>query len=361
MAVMSNQVISQDIVLSILSLLPVKSLFRFKSVSKEWLSLIDDPFFIKLHLKQSVKTRNNFKIILKGIVSDELLSLGFASVNYLDIPKELNHTKLVGSWNGILCLLNGSQTHRSIMLWNISTEEYKVLPDEPMELPYSWDKGYTSSVLYGFGYDSFNDDYKVVRIAQKETKFSVSPLITEVKIYSLKTNSWRSCEEIPNYYVLSNCWGMVDCIFVCGALHWFGRVGSVKRVMAFDVAVEKHHTIELLDNMERGTYNIALGALRGCLCAMATGFDFKVQVWMMKDYGVKESWTIMHCLQNQHLFFAYLKLLWCDEIKGEEFKDEASQLEKYRSFAQPVINCTESLVKLVDKREQRKRSRRQQN
>ncbi|XVF39336.1 hypothetical protein PTKIN_Ptkin01aG0026400 [Pterospermum kingtungense] len=257
MAVMSNQVIPQDIVLSILSLLPVKSFFRFKSVSKEWLSLINDPYFIKLQLKQSVKTRNNLKIILQEIESDQLLSLGFASVNYLDIPKELSHTKLVDSCNGILCLLDGSQTHRSTMLWNISTGEYKVV-----ELPYSWHQ-VNLLTLYGFGYDSFNDDYKVVRIVQKETNcVSGSPsLITEVKVYSLKTNSWRSCEESPNYYIL-----------------------------------EKHHRIELLDNMERQKYNIALGALRGCFCAMATGFDNKVHVWMMKDYGVKESWMLMCCL-----------------------------------------------------------------
>ncbi|KAI3951233.1 hypothetical protein MKW92_050425, partial [Papaver armeniacum] len=37
----------------ILSRLPVKSLMRFKCVSKSWCSLIKDPYFIDLHFSRS--------------------------------------------------------------------------------------------------------------------------------------------------------------------------------------------------------------------------------------------------------------------------------------------------------------------
>ncbi|XVF39340.1 hypothetical protein PTKIN_Ptkin01aG0026800 [Pterospermum kingtungense] len=371
MAVKSNQVIPQDTVLDILSSLPVKSLVRFQSVSKEWLSYISDPYFIKLHLKQSLKTRNSLNKILAE--SDKLLSLGFASV-ILDIPKELNRAEhnpveIAGSCNGILCLLNRSQTHGSTVMWNISTGEYKVLPGEPMK-PYARDDVYRR-IFYGFGYDSFNDDYKLLRIVQDESlDFPQNILFTtEVKVYNLKTNSWRSCEQIPNYYLM-NYWGMEYYKFVCGALHLLGTKEltrwplRARVIIAFDVASEKHHPIELPNDMKPYD-NIVLGALRDCLCAIiSNSSDFKVNIWVMKDYGVKESWTIMHCLQYQSPSFAYLKLLWFD-IKGEEFKDEDfPQLWEnfdYDYLYPKAVICTESLVKLADQRELKKRSRRRQN
>ncbi|XVF39338.1 hypothetical protein PTKIN_Ptkin01aG0026600 [Pterospermum kingtungense] len=288
---MSYQVIPHDIVHSILSWLPVKSLLRFQSVSKEWLS----------HIKQSIKTRNDLKTIFTGKDSDKLESLTSVSV-YLDIPKELNSgAEIVGSCNGILCLHNRNQTNGSTIMWNISTKESKVLPDEPME-------PYDESTTY---------DY-----------YSANPpwFITEVKVYSLKTNSWRSCEQIPNYYFFRNYWGVQYHTFVCGALHWRGVKeipwwghSAKELVVAFDVATEKHHTIELPNGMEHKSC-MALGAFQGCLCAIIEN-GFKVYIWVKKDYGVKESWTMMHCLQDQSLSVVYLKLLWyellMEKMRGE--------------------------------------------
>ncbi|XVF39339.1 hypothetical protein PTKIN_Ptkin01aG0026700 [Pterospermum kingtungense] len=335
---MSNQAIPQDIVLDILSLLPVKSILRFQSVSKEWLSHINDPYFIKLHLKQSIKTRNSLKTILRPTYqsdkSNKLVSLGFASVN-LNIPQELNGgAEIVGSCNGILCLLNRKRTHGStLLMWNISTGEYKVLPDKPME-PHDESIDFPQNFLF----------------------------TTEVTVYSLKTNSWRSCEQIPDfYYFFMNYWGVQYYTFVCGALHWFGEKdlalgGPCKSVIAFDFSTEKHHPIELPNGMEHKSY-MALGTLRGCLCAIfAYRSDFeKVDVWIMKDYGVKDSWTMIHSLQYEYhdLRAAYLKLLWYD-VKGEEFNDEdfPQYLKKFYYYRwQPPVICTESLVKLVDQRE----------
>jgi hypothetical protein len=44
----------QELIIEILSLLPVKCLVRFQYVSKSWFALIiNDSYFIKLHLKRS--------------------------------------------------------------------------------------------------------------------------------------------------------------------------------------------------------------------------------------------------------------------------------------------------------------------
>ncbi|XP_022772462.1 F-box protein CPR30-like [Durio zibethinus] len=377
---MSNHRIPLDVLCGILSELPVKALLRFKSVSKEWFSMINDPYFIKLHLRQSMETnRNNLNIILKERASGKLFSVGFDSIN-LDNPRELNHplkrrrggvldeeyydyTQALGSCNGLLCLINDNQTYRTIVLWNISTGDYKVLPDQSMEPPQAWSQ-VQQVTFYGFGYDSINDDYKLVMIVQGIDYSERSPLVTEVRVYSLKTNTWRRGEEIPYYF--RNLWGKGG-TFVNGALHWLGIEGRKwelpSMVIAFDVGTEKHRPIKLIDNIEHNTYSVFLGALRGCLCMIATCFDDKVNVWLMNDYGVKESWTMVYSFQGfstPHLFpLAYTKndgklvlekegmtLSWYD-VKRKEFKDiKAPQLENIKIF--PPEICMESLVKLVD-------------
>ncbi|KAK1431318.1 hypothetical protein QVD17_07775 [Tagetes erecta] len=54
----NNQITSE-----ILSRLPVKSILRFKSVSKPWLSLISDPSFTKLHFTQSILSHRSSLLI----------------------------------------------------------------------------------------------------------------------------------------------------------------------------------------------------------------------------------------------------------------------------------------------------------
>ncbi|XWS23579.1 hypothetical protein CRYUN_Cryun28dG0027100 [Craigia yunnanensis] len=305
---MSNQTIPLDIVYGILSQLPVKALLRFKSVSKEWFCLINDPYFIKLHLRQSMKTyRNNLNIILKENASGKLFSADFDYVN-LDNPRELNHP--IKRRPGEELDDDYDNTEVDTRVVEYIDGDYKVLPDQPVELPQL-----QQLTFYGFGYDSINDDYKLVRIVQKIDVSRSLPLISEVKAYCLKTNTWRKGEVIPNYY-FHKSW-RTSGWFLCGALHWLGvkeRVEERKSecseclnssVIAFDVETEKYHIIELLDNMKRETYNMALGALGGCLCMITISLDSEVIVWMMKDYGVKESWTMLYSFRGDIITAAF--------------------------------------------------------
>ncbi|PHT66898.1 hypothetical protein T459_31323 [Capsicum annuum] len=59
----------EEIIVEILSKLPVKSLLKFRRVSKSWLTLISSPGFIETHLRSSAnhKDYNNHRVILKVI------------------------------------------------------------------------------------------------------------------------------------------------------------------------------------------------------------------------------------------------------------------------------------------------------
>ncbi|XVF39180.1 hypothetical protein PTKIN_Ptkin01aG0014800 [Pterospermum kingtungense] len=199
----------------------------------------------------------------------------------------------MGSCNGLLYLVNESYRTKTMVLWNMSTGNYKVLPDLPRP---------RCETFYGFGYDSIGDDYKVVRIVQQEGD-NVS---SEVQIYSLKANTWRCSQEIPNNCFISHS-GETGRTFLCGALHWFVIKQKRKEycVMAVDIGSEKYHEIELLEKMKAttsyATGTMALGVLGGCLCILSYDVDDTLwKLWVMKDYGVKESWTLFRVVQDMY-------------------------------------------------------------
>jgi hypothetical protein len=61
-------------------------------------------------------------------------------------------------------------------------------------------------------------------------------------------------------------------------------------VVALDLGVEDYREVLQPEYKDKNFY-IDLGVLRGCLCFLANFLGERVDVWMMKEYGVKESWT----------------------------------------------------------------------
>ncbi|KAL7142580.1 hypothetical protein ABFS83_08G132800 [Erythranthe nasuta] len=56
-----------ELVEDILRRLPVKSLKRFRAVTKKWRSLIDSDRFVKLHLRHSLASLSNRHLIAGGV------------------------------------------------------------------------------------------------------------------------------------------------------------------------------------------------------------------------------------------------------------------------------------------------------
>lgn len=278
-----------EILTDILFRLPVKSLLRFRCVSKTWHALIDSPVFIKSHLKKSIDTDTNLSLIInnKGsIYSVDFDTLDGAAV--LDGAEELNHPLkhlkqcifVLGSCNGLLFL----STHGGdFWLWNPSTRKQHCLPESPAdECP---DYLNSDFILYRFGYDHVNDDYKVVKISQFASPLGFST--NEVKVYSLKTNSWKKIRGFPYYIFFNIPWGE----FVSGALHWVGSqtmFDTCDLIVAFDLGVEEYRLVPLPTDEDLSLDY--LGVLEDCLCLCSSDDDC-FDVWVMKDYGVKESWT----------------------------------------------------------------------
>ncbi|KAL2553622.1 F-box protein CPR30 [Forsythia ovata] len=279
---MSN--IPEDWVMDVLSRLRVKSLLRFRSVSKSWRTLIDSPSFIKIHMERSMKMKMA-QSTCRGdphpIRDPEVLPHPFGH-RYTSVSfKGLYRIRLVGSCNGLLCFVDCADR---IVLWNLATRKYFQLQYLGIELPKSAIRDHY--VNYGFGYDSATDDYKVIRlITAFNNSLSVCSL---VELYSLKSDSWTRLGDFMGFD-----FGVDYGILVGGALYWIRYqrdIGST--IVAFDLTREEFNFVPLPDLS--GNFTLTnLGNYQGCLSLFFRS-DEKADpsiVWVMKELGVKDSWT----------------------------------------------------------------------
>ncbi|KAL2473439.1 F-box protein CPR30 [Forsythia ovata] len=286
-----------DIIAEILSHLPVKTLLQFRCVSRTWCSIIDSQSFIKMHLHQSTATNSYHSLILgslgKGLYSVDLDLLDKAHV--VKPPVSYKGFDIISnSCNGLILVMSDPLVPP--VLWNPFSRKYKILSDAPIEYPARL--LCLSQVFYGLGYDSRNNDYKVVRVVEFCKDTSRAWVCSTTEIYSLKSNSWNRVPvfpyPLPHMNENSEKW---DVHVVHGALHTlvedFLHVYSAKsfRIMAFSVENENHYEVMLPPNIQIKDAIMKLDVLRGCLCLVCASNARVNNIWVMKEYGVEESWT----------------------------------------------------------------------
>ncbi|CAI9762492.1 unnamed protein product [Fraxinus pennsylvanica] len=195
--------LTEDLLLDVLSRLPVISLLRFRCVSKSWKITIDSSYFIKLHLNKSIKDVNSHKIFAIGRDPSTVNDVIFCTLNFdfgfefegvqrikSPIDNFTEAVSFIGSCRFLICL---KYTDKKIVLWNPSIREHKILPYTDVEIEDSRDRKYTRHRFsYGFGYDDLMDDHKVVRLV-----FDYQNGDYDVEVYSLKLNAWKKIEKFP--------------------------------------------------------------------------------------------------------------------------------------------------------------------
>ncbi|XWS19057.1 hypothetical protein CRYUN_Cryun32bG0098300 [Craigia yunnanensis] len=298
-----------DLIPDILCRLPVKTLLRFKCVSKPWGSLIDDSDFAKVHLHQSLKTNTNVKLFLDNCIKDDdkAYSVDFDLLtNLVQFPRPFTaeitkyRSRIFGSCNGLLAVYH---REAGIALWNPLTRKCHYLPalDDDITTDYDTIPGYDydSNTILGFGYDVISNDYKVVKMLR-----SKSQNCFKVMVYSLIANSWRRIKDCP-YDIPTN---YNDGAYINNSLHWVGdEIGEFfggKVIFALDLGTEEYYEVPDGDRSFRekkcGGYcpvfgYMNAGVLGGCLCVSrdysTCPVEDHINLWVMKEYGVKDSWT----------------------------------------------------------------------
>ena len=280
-----------ELIEDILSRLPVKTLLRLRCVCKSWKSLISDPRFVERHLRMSNADPNftHHRIILCSFTPNFAIRTCSVHSLFNNIPTSAIELKyplklpdwypqLVGSCDGLLCFATGEDR---ILLWNPSTRIFK---ESPCLKQKNTKPG--SFTVFGFGYDHLNDAYKVVAIFCYGGG-SARRYRTNVHVWTLGNNYWRRIQAFPRGFLPTGDSGK----FVNGTLNWVANslTASTWDIVSLDLANESYGQI-LQPDYENVQIQQSLGVLRDCICILCD-YCTHSDVWIMKEYGVKESWT----------------------------------------------------------------------
>ncbi|KAF7837192.1 F-box protein [Senna tora] len=292
------QVLPPNIVIDILSRLPIKTILICKLVCKAWLTLISHPRFVELQLSRSpttilIKTipsiSDSRKIILthvdqRGRDPFRLDKLTLTSKSNIPCSK----FSLVNSCNGLLCL-SGVAKDDPIWVCNPILGEYVTVP------PASEGRNWGS--FMGLGFCPATNRYKILQTFHPKVKWSGNDYL-DAEIYHMDTGTWKSIGYAPCALVVSSFNS-----FLRGSLHWVPSAGnSSEYIYSFNFETEQFGSVPpppCLDGTKREISDyLKLGIVEGCLFICVFGDSRKFDIWVMKDYGVKESWTKQFVIEN---------------------------------------------------------------
>ncbi|KAI8561477.1 hypothetical protein RHMOL_Rhmol04G0343000 [Rhododendron molle] len=149
----------------------------------------------------------------------------------------------------------------------------------------------------------------------------VMALVLFMCLISSKLSSWKCIGDFDYPCCLCGPGSVVN-----GAPHWFGHgITDIDvryfLIVCFDVMEEKFKEVPTSTH-DVESYFFKVDVLDGCLCAVDSRLEGHINVWVMKEYGVKESWTKLFVVPNVPLnvagefFFHYFDLL-CLTKDGE--------------------------------------------
>ncbi|OMO64752.1 hypothetical protein COLO4_31854 [Corchorus olitorius] len=252
--------------MDILERLPVKSLYRFKAVCKPWKFLVSSPSFIDRQYNRSAANCSKLAVVEEGYSKSEnkclillhtLNSNPKSSVETTTIKQPTNQDNYCSScWCRGLLLVKVISIGDSydLLLWNPSTNECK---EVPKPVPYS-----SMVSEFAIGYDFTIPSHKIVTICRGIPRC----FDYQIAVYTCKINSWT--------------------FYQGGDSHDIGMafIHPSPLIMPDEYAYRAY-----------GLVHPDLYDMEGLLCIgyyTQRGEIVKdVEIWVMMEYGVKESWS----------------------------------------------------------------------
>ncbi|RZC00329.1 F-box/kelch-repeat protein At3g23880-like [Glycine soja] len=323
---MAKETFPIELIVEILSWLPVKPLIRFRCVSKTWKSLIFHPIMVKLHPQRSSKNphvlltfednnRNNDNCYSFAATCSIRRLLENPSSTVEDGCYQFNDKNhfVVGVCNGLVCLLNSldrdDYEEYWVRFWNPAT---RTMSEDSPRLSLHWRKYKTGRNDWvcgyprcGFGYDGLSDTYKVVIILS-----NVKLQRTEVRVHCVGDTRWRKTLTCPVFPFMEQ----LDGKFVGGTVNWLAlhmsssyyrwedvNVNEIV-IFSYDLNTQTYKYLLLPDGLSEVPHvEPILGVLKGCMCLSHEHRRTHFVVWQMMDFGVEKSGTQLLNVSYQHL------------------------------------------------------------
>ncbi|KAI4330934.1 hypothetical protein MLD38_029170 [Melastoma candidum] len=300
----------EELLSSILSRLSVIDLLRSKATCSRWNSLISSPSFARKHAERE---KSSWDIIMdlfhRGIymvVGRDFLLNGQPYLNKFSWNGKSYDScgySVLGVCNGLVCL-HLPYVWSKVLVWNPATREISkvrhVFPliDEvslSVGLPLCYQDHLGGEVphgcygepltgfdffIFGFGYDHQSDDYKILTMHESGVGCLCSLRSSLVKPILQKDLPWKAI-NLRNRYAL----------YLKGMLHW-SLLNSDNSLVYFALKDEAFVRTQLLpEGLTASPTWLGLGVVEDCLCICVQLIDHSCEVWIMKEYGVRSSWT----------------------------------------------------------------------
>lgn len=289
----STMNLPEEIMAEILSRNPIKTIVHCRCVCKRWRNILAAPYFANLHLSRSPAGliiheghhRRDTDILKLGELDDkpEQHDIHHDPLMKFDLRHGYKKSAmwLSGSINGLICL--GSATATCIC--NPITREYILIPDQKFI-----EKSH-ATLYCGFGFVKSSYQYKVVRFYKGIFPASEGSDEFGCEVYTLGTGMWRNLGHVP-----FSIDGYGHGIYVGGNLHWLAlhqKDTINERLCTFDLDKELFQLTAgpAVPQVSGYISYRTLGILGGCLCLCDNMPDYEFAIWVMKDYGVLESWS----------------------------------------------------------------------
>ncbi|KAL4589353.1 hypothetical protein LXL04_002259 [Taraxacum kok-saghyz] len=309
------QSLPDELLSNIFIRLLAKQLAQMRSVSKSWNAFLSQPSFVKSHLHRSI--HNNDQILLTFYILNDYInpftthsckSPHIELPNFIKLPvsphPEYTRITVIGSVNGLICSTYGDSI---IHIWNPSLSSVLTLP--PYSMPSECCNSISNSfrIYFRFGFDPKTDDYKVVKVTSLIKPTFFAKWWMDIEIYSMRKASWNLItERFPSHIKAFNNGDPLCLDGHGGHLHWLGSIDDNRiipdRIVAFDFGSETFREIPLPVSMLDPNYSCELGVLGQQIYVVSRVGDGTLEVWVMEEYGVVESWVKRHVLSG---FFGY--------------------------------------------------------
>ncbi|XP_057451923.1 F-box/kelch-repeat protein At3g23880-like [Lotus japonicus] len=310
-----DSILPFELLMEILSRLPVKTLMQFVRVCKSWKSLIiNDPSFAKLHLNISPKNTHilltkednpyEFENQDSWVVPCSMRCLMEDPSSIIDVEGcyhlKGNHL-VIGSCNGLVCLGNfydvGPIEEFWVQLWNPATHLMsKKSPTFHLSMRTSVDAP-RGKVNLGFGYDNSHDTYKVAVVHWDCTEKKMM-----ARVYCMNNICCRKILSDSSSPILLR---QIVGNFVGGCVNWLALKNMNDPEYQWDNVTLEQLVIASLDmSKEVYTYMLLpegvnevlhfepdLEVLGNHMCLFHDRSKTHFVVWKMREFGKRESWT----------------------------------------------------------------------
>lgn len=223
-----------DLLIQILLRLPIKSLIRFKIVSKHWLSLISDPQFALRRLPNPnpavgifhfLASSNSFEYIPFDLRSNPV-AIPPSFKNLIKSTENQSGVHILDSCNGLL-LCSSAGSEDNYHLYNPTTKQLTTFP-MPERCRRSLRDAFRGLTL---AFDPVKSrHYKVVCVRALRPSY-----IYQTVIYSSETGKWKDSSEIFRDDLDT---GFREGVYCNGRVHWISGLGK-KSSLCFNVEEEE--------------------------------------------------------------------------------------------------------------------------